>query len=59
LALAQGHFRFTEFGENQFDNMTETRHTALLSARPQQRTWTRSRELGHYATDSNDHKGKV
>jgi len=34
VALAQGDFRFTEFGKNLFDGVTQTWHAALLSARP-------------------------
>ena len=34
LSLAQRNFGFTQFGEDLFDSMTETWHTALLSVRP-------------------------
>lgn len=33
-SLTQRDFRFIQFGEDLFDGMTKTWHTALLSARP-------------------------
>jgi hypothetical protein len=47
LPFAQRDLGFPQLGEDLFDGVTETSHTALLSARPSYRIWTRLRGEGH------------
>ena len=56
LSLTQGDFSFTQFGEDLFDGVTKTWHTALLSARLYHTEWTGLRGLGHFGSTAKETK---
>jgi hypothetical protein len=54
--LTPGDLGFTQCGENLFDGVTETWHSALLAARPSQTGRIRLRGAGHFRLDLMAHE---